>query len=124
MIDKTPSAPSEHVLRRVALDNIRDNQIGGLTDGVTEDVGRDLGFTVDPEGVKQVIVDRERDSLVESADGPSVESRATPSPFVAIKATLEAAGTTHQELPRGGYVSPEKDFINRRRRSTSKQQTD
>ena len=45
---------SPELLQTVAYDNIRNNQIGGQTDGVNWDVGRDMGF-VRPEDIQGVI---------------------------------------------------------------------
>lgn len=40
-------------LQTVAYDNIRDNQIGGQTNGISWDVAEDMGFTR-PEDVSEV----------------------------------------------------------------------
>ncbi len=37
------------LLRRVHLDNVRDNQIGGNTDGITPEVAQDIGYSTAEE---------------------------------------------------------------------------
>ncbi|MGZ6004897.1 MAG: hypothetical protein ACXWLH_01975 [Candidatus Saccharimonadales bacterium] len=48
MVDQPNLPPDERVLRKVALDNIRTHQIGGLdgafSDGISEGTARDLGL--------------------------------------------------------------------------------
>ena len=50
-----PEQLSEGQLRRIALGNIRDNQIGGETDGISPEVAEDLGYTTTPEGVREIV---------------------------------------------------------------------
>ncbi len=95
--------PSESELRRVAMDNIRNNQIGGQTDGVSPEVAKDLGYTVDAEGVKRVVEDRERTSQVETSD-------------TAIDSLTKATSKDKDEEPIWG-IPKSQDRIERRRRN-------
>lgn len=56
---KTPDITPE-LLRRVHLDNVRDHQIGGLTDGITEESAGDIGFesAEQTEGIIHTFTDR------------------------------------------------------------------
>lgn len=43
---------NQYMLQRVHLDNIRDHQIGGETDGITPEVAADLGFMASEDVVE------------------------------------------------------------------------
>jgi hypothetical protein len=40
----TNNSPSPDLLEKVYFDNLRDHQIGGLSDGITSEVAKDIGF--------------------------------------------------------------------------------
>lgn len=46
---------TERDLMKAYWDNVREHQIGGETDGVSAEVAEDLGFTVTPEQMKDII---------------------------------------------------------------------
>jgi len=58
---------TEHSLHSVFNENIRNHQIGGLTDGMDTDVARDLGFET-PEAVLQKIADSSDPNFVRPQD--------------------------------------------------------
>lgn len=82
--DQGPMSDAE--LARVHLDNVRTNQIGGQTDGITEEVAEDIGFK--PPGSSNVTaehVSEEAANLSEQFAGPEADAKQQ-----AIEAKLDA----------------------------------
>lgn len=65
-----------HDLERVYLDNVRANQIGGVTDGISPEVASDLGYST-PEQTQRIIEETRRQAAIEAsrARHPSVTGR-------------------------------------------------
>jgi hypothetical protein len=94
----------ESDLVKAYFDNIRDNQIGGETDGITKDVAEDIGYTATPESFKQVtgkssdlvVIDNSVHVLPERR--PWTENNPTPEEKSVGKTALKTLRDQHPDL--------------------------